>query len=185
MVWVDVKSLLLCDFNATFGFYHVPRQPVIIRGAMSHWPACGGTEEGAARSWRNLSYLMRAAGPRLVPFEIGASYMTEGWSQSLMTLKKFIEDHIGHGDGAASEKKPTAYLAQSRVFTVLPVYLTLIRYLSYLFVCCLSNFPGRGVVLVEAQSVFSRSRPKKPSLPVLACMRCGAIQYSRDYCDGN
>ena len=42
----------------------------------------------------SLEYLRRIAGPRTVPVELGSRYTDEDWSQKLMTLSDFIDQHV-------------------------------------------------------------------------------------------
>ncbi|KAG9407086.1 Lysine-specific demethylase 8 [Aphanomyces cochlioides] len=90
-------------------------QPVIITGAMDHWPAMGKTHEGS-RSWADLDYLRRVAGMRTVPIEIGSSYLDDNWSQSLMPLKDFIDQYVLK----PSSSSPRGYLAQHALFEQIP-----------------------------------------------------------------
>lgn len=69
---------------------------------MEHWPAIG--------KWKDLNYLIKLAGPRLVPVEIGLSYTDAEWSQTLITLEEFINTRV-----VQNNKKPT-YLAQHQLF---------------------------------------------------------------------
>ncbi|KAG2498674.1 hypothetical protein HYH03_003419 [Edaphochlamys debaryana] len=73
--------------------YLLPQQPVVITGAMEHWPAL--------RRWGDLGYLQRVAGARTVPVEVGAHYLAEGWGQRLMTFGDFLALHIRGGGGGA------------------------------------------------------------------------------------
>jgi hypothetical protein len=77
----------------TFATEYLARSiPVIITGAMEHWPAMG--KDGKGRGWSDLSYLERVAGRRLVPVELGSHYMDDQWEQSLMTLSQFIRAYL-------------------------------------------------------------------------------------------
>lgn len=69
---------------------------------MEHWPALG--------KWKDFNYLIKLAGPRLVPVEIGSSYTDVEWSQKLITLEEFINTRIFQNN-----VKPT-YLAQHQLF---------------------------------------------------------------------
>lgn len=48
---------------------------------MDHWPAMS--------KW-NINYLLKIAGWRVVPVEIGSRYTDESWSQKLMTIEDFV-----------------------------------------------------------------------------------------------
>lgn len=71
-------------------------------GNMEHWPALN--------KWKDLNYLVKLAGARLVPVEIGSSYADADWSQKLITLEEFINIHV-----VQESEKPT-YLAQHQLF---------------------------------------------------------------------
>ncbi|VVC33352.1 JmjC domain [Cinara cedri] len=83
-----------------------PKIPVKITGNMEHWPALS--------KWEDLNYLIKLAGPRLVPVEIGSSYTDSEWSQKLITLEEFINTRI-----LENNEKPT-YLAQHQLFNQIP-----------------------------------------------------------------
>ncbi|XP_062579825.1 lysine-specific demethylase 8-like [Saccostrea cucullata] len=90
--------------------YLTSHTPVILTGLMEHWPAMTG-----ARSW-NLERIHSLAGHRLVPIEIGSKYTEDNWTQSLMTVGKFIDKFIEN----SSEDIPTGYLAQHQLFDQVP-----------------------------------------------------------------
>lgn len=64
--------------------------PVVIRGAIENWPA------RSTRPWDQPDTLLSATfdGLRLVPVEIGRSYVDEGWGQKLVTFSEFVQDYI-------------------------------------------------------------------------------------------
>lgn len=55
-------------------------------GGMEEWPAM--------ERWQDLGYLVRVAGARTVPIEVGSHYLAEGWGQQLMPLADFITRHV-------------------------------------------------------------------------------------------
>ncbi|KAI0888879.1 Clavaminate synthase-like protein [Annulohypoxylon maeteangense] len=103
-------------------------EPLIIRGAIDHWPAL------TTNPWNQPSYLLSQTfdGRRLVPVEIGRSYVDEGWGQKIITFGEFLREYIdsslaetqSNSDDdtalATSQKRPIAYLAQHPLFTQLP-----------------------------------------------------------------
>jgi lysine-specific demethylase 8 len=89
-------------------------EPIIIKGATDHWPACN------ERSWNSPSYLLSKTigGRRLVPIELGRSYVDEGWSQKIISFKEFVNQYIILETG--SEEASKGYLAQHNLFAQIP-----------------------------------------------------------------
>ncbi|KFY49908.1 hypothetical protein V496_09702 [Pseudogymnoascus sp. VKM F-4515 (FW-2607)] len=106
--------------------------PVVFTGGMGHWPAM--TE----RPWSNPQYLLKRTlgGRRLVPVEVGRSYVDGGWGQRIIPFKEFLEEFVmrpstvgkaeegeleyGALDKESEEKGKTGYLAQHNLFTQIP-----------------------------------------------------------------
>lgn len=89
--------------------YMNPARPVIIEGAVNHWPAL------STNSW-SVNYMRRVAGLRTVPVEIGSKYTEDAWSQSLMTVDQFIDRFMIN----ATPGGPVGYLAQHNLFDQIP-----------------------------------------------------------------
>ncbi|KAI1292687.1 hypothetical protein F5Y03DRAFT_17577 [Xylaria venustula] len=115
-------------------------EPLILRNTLTEWLAL------STHPWNQPSYLLSQTfdGRRLVPVEIGRSYVDEGWGQKLITFGEFLNKHIdpsslpattdqrttdtnsnskdtSHKSGRdPPSPKPTAYLAQHQLFTQLP-----------------------------------------------------------------
>lgn len=106
-------------------------EPLVIRHAIDEWPALNTCP------WKDSSYLLSQTfgGRRLVPVEIGRSYVDEGWGQKLIRFGELLEDYIdctlskGEGkveatdesqDPPSSTSPPVAYLAQHPLFSQLP-----------------------------------------------------------------
>lgn len=83
--------------------------PIIIPGILVTWPAIS--------LWRNPTYLMRVTlgGRRLVPVEVGKSYLDDGWSQKMMPFREFLTDFL-----LPKEPKDVGYLAQHDLFAQIP-----------------------------------------------------------------
>jgi lysine-specific demethylase 8 len=96
------------------------QRPVVIGGALDHWPAYG--RQDASRWWGNLDYLKRVAGRRSVPVELGSHYLADGWTQKIMTVAEFIEQHLEDKEEAASSVDGGAvgYLAQHELLEQIP-----------------------------------------------------------------
>ncbi|KFZ24247.1 hypothetical protein V502_01283 [Pseudogymnoascus sp. VKM F-4520 (FW-2644)] len=106
--------------------------PVVFTGGMGHWPAM------SERPWSNPQYLLKRTlgGRRLVPVEVGRSYVDGGWGQRIIPLKEFLEEFVMRpsavgqaekgeaGDSAMDkeqdEKGKTGYLAQHNLFSQIP-----------------------------------------------------------------
>ncbi|KAF2493150.1 Clavaminate synthase-like protein [Lophium mytilinum] len=107
--------------------------PLIFTGVLEDWPAM------RERPWSDPRYLLSRTlgGRRLVPVEVGRSYVDEGWGQRIITFKEFMETYMLHtqpppritskgeelegDDGEAVEKETEiAYLAQHPLLTQLP-----------------------------------------------------------------
>ncbi|BFZ62446.1 hypothetical protein YB2330_003540 [Saitoella coloradoensis] len=85
--------------------------PLIITEALHNWPAV------YLQSWSSLDYLLNITsnGQRLVPVEIGDSYVSKDWTQKIIPFKEFLETYILNPDPPA-----LAYLAQHDVFSQIP-----------------------------------------------------------------
>ncbi|KAI9780968.1 MAG: hypothetical protein M1839_006407 [Geoglossum umbratile] len=87
--------------------------PLIITNALSHWPAL------QERPWKRPSYLLGKTfgGRRLVPIEIGRSYVDEGWGQAIIPFRTFLSDYFL---SAPTDGQDVGYLAQHDLFTQIP-----------------------------------------------------------------
>ncbi|KAH6687763.1 JmjC domain-containing protein [Plectosphaerella plurivora] len=88
--------------------------PCIIRGLTSHWPAM------TSRPWNKPAYLLSRTfnGRRLVPVEVGRSYVDEDWGQELITFRELLS-RMQHT--TTDPLPPPSYLAQHELFTQLPL----------------------------------------------------------------
>jgi hypothetical protein len=108
------------SFDTFERYMHSPKsqdigpEPLIITGVMDHWPARG------ERPWNNPSYLLSQTigGRRLVPIELGRSYVDEGWGQKIVTFQQFVEQYILLGP--ESQPLGKGYLAQHDLFAQIP-----------------------------------------------------------------
>jgi hypothetical protein len=89
-------------------------EPLIIQDAINHWPA------RTDRSWNSQSYLMAKTigGRRLVPVEIGRSYVDEDWGQKIIPFKEFMGKYMLKDSKSFDTK--TGYLAQHDLFKQIP-----------------------------------------------------------------
>ena len=82
--------------------YMKEKKPVILTGCIDHWPAM--------QKWRyeelffaypdffcvyvrSFDYLIKLAGDRTVPIELGSRYSDDDWTQKLMTIADFVNQH--------------------------------------------------------------------------------------------
>jgi len=108
------------SFDTFEKYMHSPKcqdigpEPLIITGVLDHWPARG------ERPWNSPSYLLSQTigGRRLVPIELGRSYVDEGWGQKIVTFQKFLEQYILLGP--ESHPLGKGYLAQHDLFAQIP-----------------------------------------------------------------
>lgn len=65
-------------------------EPLVLTGLASEWPAL------KSRPWEKPAYLFSRTfgGRRLVPVEVGRSYVDSGWGQKLITFRALVEDYI-------------------------------------------------------------------------------------------
>ncbi|KAJ2781925.1 Succinyl-CoA:3-ketoacid coenzyme A transferase 1, mitochondrial [Coemansia javaensis] len=88
--------------------------PLVIKGAISFWPALGD------RPWSDLEYLRDAVGHhRLVPVELGAEYTDRQWTQTLMPFGQFL-DTVVCGSRRAGGSGGRGYLAQHDLLAQAP-----------------------------------------------------------------
>ncbi|KAJ0115290.1 domain-containing protein 5 [Diaporthe amygdali] len=87
---------------------HRGPEPLILTGLIEHWPA------RSTRPWNNPKYLLSRTfgGRRLVPVEIGRSYVDEGWGQKLVTFGEFLRNHIDPTTPVAAEEDAPAPAGQ-------------------------------------------------------------------------
>ncbi|KAK4987742.1 hypothetical protein LTR50_004395 [Elasticomyces elasticus] len=110
------------DFTALQEHLDASASPLILEGAISHWPACS--------AWKNPAHLMQhtLGGRRLVPVELGRSYTDEDWGQKIMTFAEFVHDYLIN-----PMPKQTGYLAQHDLLTQIPGLLEDIQTPDYCF----------------------------------------------------
>lgn len=105
-------------------------EPLVLTGLVDQWPA------RTDRPWAKPSYLLSRTlgGRRLIPVEIGRSYVDEGWGQEIMKFGEFLGKYIdplplssataahaaGEAQAASPLPTPTAYLAQHQLLSQLP-----------------------------------------------------------------
>lgn len=97
-------------------------EPLILSHITEGWPA------RTTNPWDTPAYLVSQTfnGRRLVPVEIGRSYVDDGWGQKIITFRDFLRDYIDSSafdspsPTGSSGPRSVAYLAQHQLFTQLP-----------------------------------------------------------------
>ncbi|XP_034483358.1 bifunctional peptidase and arginyl-hydroxylase JMJD5 [Drosophila innubila] len=85
-------------------------QPTLLLNTINHWPALS--------KWRDLNYLLKVAGNRTVPIEIGSNYASDEWSQQLVKIREFLYRQFGEDNKTAELE--IEYLAQHELFGQIP-----------------------------------------------------------------
>ncbi|KOS17591.1 Lysine-specific demethylase 8 [Escovopsis weberi] len=100
-------------------------RPLVLEGLLAAWPAL------AERPWRSPVYLLSQTlgGRRLVPVEVGRSYVDAGWAQELMPFQEFLGRYVlsvSPANAGALDRSPDpappapGYLAQHDLFRQIP-----------------------------------------------------------------
>ncbi|KAI3424756.1 hypothetical protein D9Q98_008145 [Chlorella vulgaris] len=91
-----VAAAHLPSLEAFWRQYMGPGSPAVISGAMDDWPAMA--------RWADPAYFVHVAGPRTVPVEVGEHFLADQWGQQLMTLQRFVQQHIlGAAQGRSAQ----------------------------------------------------------------------------------
>eukprot|EP00116_Pleurobrachia_bachei_P004936 sb/3465198/ len=80
-------------------------KPFVMRGVIDHWIALS--------KW-TPQYFVDNFGDRTVPVEVGSAYTSANWTQKLMTMEKFVKEHM------CSAANSVGYLAQFDLFHHIP-----------------------------------------------------------------
>ncbi|KAK9249484.1 hypothetical protein V1506DRAFT_526075 [Lipomyces tetrasporus] len=84
---------------------HTSLQPLHLTGLAADWPAF--------KKWNSPSYLLSVTnnGRRVVPVEIGTSYVSDCWTQGFRKFGSLLLDWLQH-ESKPDSSSPTVYLAQ-------------------------------------------------------------------------
>ncbi|KAI6210022.1 JmjC domain-containing protein [Aphelenchoides besseyi] len=103
---IQIPVVEMPTLETFYRLYFKPQKPVIIRGLVSQWPCFG--------KW-NFSYLYERCSRRLVPVELGSSYVDADFQQQLLMFGEYLRDFI-----APAKPQQSGYLAQHRLLDQIP-----------------------------------------------------------------
>ena len=90
------------------------KSPLMLEDILSHWPAL--------RKWKSTQYWLdvTVGGRRLVPVELGRSYIDEHWRQEITTFNQFLNIYINRNQADIDREPETGYLAQHDLLRQIP-----------------------------------------------------------------
>lgn len=97
-----IKSYERPSMETFYKSIFMSKIPTVLIGCIDHWRAL--------TLWKDPNYLIKTAGIRTVPIELGSKYTEEDWSQHLISFSEFIRSHV------TKENKQVGYLAQHQLF---------------------------------------------------------------------
>lgn len=129
------------------------KTPVVLKDTIGHWPAL--------RSWKSKTYWLQETfdGKRLVPVEVGRSYIDEGWGQKILPFREFLEKYI------LEEGEQKGYLAQHDLLSQIPSLRSAIATPDYCFLDAPPPDPDTPVALSKLKG--KRTTGEKTSHPSL------------------
>jgi len=150
------------DFAAFQNHLDEASTPLMIPDMLCEWPA--------SQRWHFPAYLMRLTlgGRRIVPVEIGKSYIEAGWTQRVMTFGQFLKSYL-----LPQEPKGIGYLAQHDLFAQIPALRNDVMIPDYCYTsppepdAAVSNTMGLvGVKQLEAPLLNAWFGPKGTKTPL-------------------
>ncbi len=109
-----VRSISDCSMYGFEKYLALGSAPLVMKDGLGHWPALH------ERPWSSPAYLIEKTfgGRRLIPVEVGRSYTDEGWGQSIITFREFIDKYLL--SEKVEEGSGIGYLAQHDLFSQIP-----------------------------------------------------------------
>lgn len=128
-------------------YMQTQKEPVILTEILHHWPAL--------ISWKSIKYWMdhTLGGRRLVPVELGRSYVDDDWGQRLMSFQEFLDNHVlAQSESASTEEFRTGYLAQHNLLKQIPSLQNAIAIPDYCYLEAPEPDSGTPVALTKEKS---------------------------------
>lgn len=109
-----IRSISDCSMYGFEKYLALGSAPLVMKDGLGHWPALH------ERPWSSPAYLIEKTfgGRRLIPVEVGRSYTDDGWGQSIITFKEFMDRYL-LGE-MVEEGNGIGYLAQHDLFSQIP-----------------------------------------------------------------
>lgn len=166
----QLPKLACPSLLAFYSSHFLPRIPVVLEGVSDSWPAHS--------RWADPHYLLRVAGCRTVPVEVGRDYMAKDWTQVLMTVNEFVgavqaaelgrqalpfqkAASAGSNSTSGTAVATTPYLAQHGLFDQVPALRADVQVPDY---CALQEPPEPGVDIAGPETAdASQSQSESPS----------------------
>jgi Cupin-like domain len=136
--------------------------PLVLTGILENWPAL--------KLWKNTNYWYdhTLGGRRLVPVELGRSYVDEDWGQKIMPFRVFMKDHIlpATDDSKDNHDKDSrvGYLAQHDLLKQIPSLHAAIATPDYCYLDAPPPEPGTPVALRKAKEAASEQKTGNPPM---------------------
>lgn len=95
-------------------FINQSTHPIVLKDCIEHWDAL--------ERWKDWSFFTEKFGHRLVPVEMGRSYLDDDWTMNTMPFGKLIHNICNNSTEDGTGK--TLYLAQHDIFGQIPELLS-------------------------------------------------------------
>lgn len=111
------RSATRLDNPSTFDFaqhWRKANAPALLTNTILHW--------SALTEWQRPNYWLDQTlnGRRLVPVELGSSYVDEGWGQQIMSFRQFLQRHLMRVGNPRDHVQAKGYLAQHDLLAQIP-----------------------------------------------------------------
>lgn len=125
---ITTHPLPILEAPSVEEFMLMSQYPFLMKKCIDEWPAL--------HRWKDVNYLNSIAGHRLVPVEIGKSYLDSDWTQNTVKLHDFLNELTSN----TATSKNNAYLAQYDLLSAIPKLSVDVDELDY----CYLDLPGNS-----------------------------------------